>query len=56
MKWLFLFIFLMSCTSPNSNYNVKNEILDFNKDLSFDEFNRLLIEYARISPYPNIDQ
>ena len=56
MKWLFLFIFLMSCTSPNSNYNVKNEILNFNKDLTFDEFKELLIEYANTNPYPDIDQ
>ena len=55
MKKLFLFLFLISCSSPNYNYNVKNEVLDFNKDLTFDEFNELLIKYAEISTYPNID-
>jgi len=56
MKRLFLFLFLMSCAAPNSNYNIKNEILDFNKDLTFDEFNQLLIKYTEITPYPNIEQ
>ncbi|MDC0615968.1 hypothetical protein OAO77_01180 [Candidatus Pelagibacter sp.] len=56
MKKLFLFLFLISCAAPNSNYNVNNEILDFNKDLTFDEFNQLLIKYAETTPYPNIDQ
>ena len=55
MKKLFLFLFLISCASPNYNYNVKNEALDFNKDLTFDEFSELLIKYAEISTYPNID-
>jgi len=30
--------------------------LNFDDDLSFNEFNQLLIEYAKNSPYPNIDQ
>ena len=56
MKKLFLFIFLISCTTPNSNYNVNNEFLDFDKNLTFDEFNTLLIKYTRTSSYPNIDE
>ena len=56
MKKLFLFIFLISCASPNSNYNVNNEVLDFDKDLTFNEFNNLIIKYAETTPYPNIDQ
>ena len=55
MKKLFLFLFLISCSSTNSNYSIKNEVLDFNKDLTFDEFNKLIIKYAEISTYPNID-
>jgi len=56
MKKLFLFLFLISCSSPNLNFDVKNEILDFNKDLTFNEFNKFLIKYAETSPYPNIDK
>jgi hypothetical protein len=56
MKALFLFLFLLSCAAPISNYNVNNEILDFDKDLTFNEFNNLIIKYAETTPYPNIDQ
>tara|TARA_B100000795_G_C22378751_1_gene278915 strand:+ start:59 stop:229 length:171 start_codon:yes stop_codon:yes gene_type:complete len=56
MKKLFLFLFLVSCSSTNLNLKAKDEILNFNKDLTFNEFNELLIRYAEISSYPNIDQ
>ena len=55
MKKLLFFFFLISCASPNYDYKAKNEILDFNKDLTFDEFSKLIIKYAEISSYPNID-
>ena len=56
MKKIIFLLFLTSCASPNSNYNVNNEILDFNNALSFKEFNELLIKYSKISSYPNIDK
>jgi len=56
MKILILFLFLLSCASTNSNYNVKNQMFDFNENLTFDEFKGLLIKYAKTSPYPNIDK
>ena len=56
MKRLFFFLLLISCSSPNSNYDVENKSLDFNKDLTFDEFNKLLIDYVENSTYPNIDK
>ena len=46
----------MSCALPNSNIKTNNVIYDFNEDLSFDEFEKLLIHYANTNPYPNIDQ
>ena len=55
MKKLLILFFLASCTSPNSNISTNNTILNFDKDLSFDEFNQLLIQYSKKSPYPNID-
>ena len=55
MKKLFLFLFLISCAPINSNYNYKNEILNFDQDLTFDEFDNLLTKYAESNPYPNID-
>ena len=56
MKGLFLFLFLLSCTSLNSNHDTKNTMLDFDKNLTFEEFNNLLIIYAETNPYPNIDK
>ena len=51
MKKIFLFLFLVSCTSIKSN-NLK---FNFNDNLSFDQFQRLLTEYAMTTPYPNIN-
>jgi|TARA_B110001452_G_C14941642_1_gene329306 hypothetical protein len=56
MRKLFLFLFLMSCASPNSNEIIKIEVLDFDKELTFVEFNNLLTKYAEINPYPNIEE
>ena len=55
MKKLFLFLFLMSCATPNLDYNNKNETFNFNKEMTFDEFKNLLSKYAKTSSYPNID-
>jgi hypothetical protein len=56
MKKLFFFVFLISCSPLNTNHDVSNQTLDFDKDLTFDEFNELIIKYAEISAYPDIDQ
>ena len=56
MKKFFFFIFLTSCSSLNSNYSVNNQNFSLNKNLSFDEFKQLVIEYAKSSPYPDIDR
>jgi len=56
MKRIFLFLFLISCASPNSNFNTENKVLDFNKDLTFNEFNELITKYAEISSYPDINK
>jgi hypothetical protein len=56
MKILFLFFFLLSCASPNSNYIDNDTTFNFNKNLSFDEFNQLLIKYAERSSYPDINK
>ena len=56
MKKLFLFLFLLSCSSLDKDYNIRNEILDFNRDLTIDEFNDLLIKYSKISSYPKINE
>ena len=56
MKKLIILLFLASCVSPNSNVSTNKTNLNFDVDLTFDEFNELLIQYAKTSPYPNIDQ
>ena len=47
---------MASCVAPSIEVNTSSTKLDFNDDLNFDEFNKLLIEYAKTSPYPNIDK
>ena len=51
MKKIIFLIFLTACTSKNVN----NNILDFNIDLTFDEFKVLLEEYNKKKGYPDID-
>jgi len=56
MKIIFILFFLVSCASPNPNIKLDNTKLIFNDDLSFEDFNKLLIEYAEVSDYQNIDK
>ena len=51
MKKIIFLIILTACTSKNVN----NNILDFNMDLTFDEFKVLLEEYNKKKGYPDID-
>ena len=51
MKKIIFLIFLTACTSKNENKN----ILDFNMDMTFDEFKVLLEEYNKKKGYPDID-
>ena len=51
MKKIIFLIFLTACTSKNVNSN----ILDFNMDLTYDEFKVLLEEYNKNKEYPDID-
>ena len=52
MKKILLLIFLTSCSSNNLDTNNLN--LNFNKDLTFNEFKELLIKYNDLSPYPDL--
>ena len=38
------------------NHDAKKIMLDFDKNLTFEEFNDLLIKYTETNPYPNIDK
>ena len=51
MKKIIFLIFLTACSSKNVN----NNILDFNMNLTYDEFKVLLEEYNKKKGYPDID-
>ena len=51
MKKIILLIFLTACTTQNAS----NEILDFNMNITLDEFKVLLEKYNKTKGYPDID-
>ena len=55
MKKLFFLFLLTACSSNNMSNDLNNEVLNFNKELSFEEFKVLLDKYNNISKYPDID-
>ena len=55
MKKLFFLLFLTSCSSTNMSKDLNNEVLDFSKELSFEEFRVLVDKYNNISKYPDIN-
>ncbi len=56
MKKLFILFFLVSCSISKDSSEKKKEILNFDKNLSFVEFNELAKKYAEINSYPSIDR
>ena len=56
MKKIIFVFFLTACSSENLNENLNINDLNFNKDLTFDEFKILLEEYNKINGYPEIDK
>jgi hypothetical protein len=56
MKKLLIIFFLTASCSMN-NDKLENDISDinFSVDMTFEEFQNKLEEYAENSPYPNID-
>ena len=56
MKKIIFVFFLTACSSENLNENLNINDLNFDKDLTFEEFKVLLEEYNRIKGYPEIDK
>jgi hypothetical protein len=56
IKKLFFIILLTSCASSNSVMKLDSKKIDFKDDLSFEDFKVLLIQYAKTSPYPDINK
>tara|TARA_B100000767_G_scaffold239340_1_gene234539 strand:+ start:391 stop:561 length:171 start_codon:yes stop_codon:yes gene_type:complete len=56
MKKLLLLLFLFSCSSID--LTKKSEISDINfyDNLSFEDFKKKLIQYAKTNPYPDISE
>ena len=56
MKKLLIIFFLTASCSMN-NHKLENNFSDinFSNDMTFEEFQNKLEEYAENSPYPNID-
>ena len=56
MKKLLIIIFLTASCSMNNDKLEKNfSDINFSDDMTFEEFQNKLEEYAENSPYPNID-
>ena len=56
MKKLLLIFFLTASCSMNNDKLEKNfSDINFSDDMTFEEFQNKLEEYAENSPYPNID-
>ena len=55
MKKIILLFLLASCTN-NVNLNLIDKTFDFDKDLSFIEFKKLLKEYNAQEPYPELER
>ena len=55
MKKLFFLFILTACSSNNMSSDLNNKVLDFNRELSFEEFRVLVDKYTNISKYPGID-
>jgi hypothetical protein len=56
LKKILILFALMSCSTPSSKIELGSKSLNFDNKLTFNEFNELLEEYAKISPYPDLDK
>ena len=54
MRLLIVFAILTSCT-PNSSYKETRSNIFDDKNISFNEFKNNIINYAKKSKYPNIN-
>ena len=49
MKKLFFLFLLTACSSNNMSNDLNNEVLDFDRELTFEEFKVLVDKYNNIS-------
>ena len=61
LVFLFLFLSLLSCSSNNTrdnlnkNLNLDKENLDYNKDYSIEQYEKILKGYNDRTDFPNIN-
>ena len=55
-KLLIIFIIITGCSTYNDKSSNNNLNIKFSDNMSFEEFEVKLEEYANINPYPNIDR
>ena len=55
-KFLIIFIIVTGCTTFNEKLSNNNLDIKFSDNMSFEEFQVKLEEYANNSPFPNIDK
>ena len=54
-KLLIIFFLTVSCSMNNDKLEKNFSDINFSDDMTFEEFQNKLEEYAENSPYPNID-
>ncbi len=54
-KFLFIFFFLVNCSSNQNQINTSSSDINLSEDLTLEQFKTKLEKYAINSPYPNID-
>ena len=54
-KLLIIFFLTTSCSIDNDKLEKNFSDINFSDDMTFEEFQNKLEEYAENSPYPNID-
>ena len=54
-KLLIIFFLTASCSINNDKLEKNFSDINFSDDMTFEEFQNKLEEYAENSPYPNID-
>jgi hypothetical protein len=54
-KLLIIFFLTASCSMNNDKLEKNFSDINFSDDMTFEEFQNKLEEYAENSPYPNID-
>jgi len=52
-KIIFILLLLSSCVNSNNNKVMLNDI-DFDKNLSFEQFKNKVIEYGKNSDFPDL--